>query len=144
MSRKPPCSFPSPPIIQTYLLHFPDGLVLCTWFSPCLLGQSEVLDLSFLSAEVQSVLSKQMSVVWAGLKMRRGGKKAFCIFWVLKKRLFSTKMFHSRDNIFLLCSPELKKGPKGTRHIMSNLTRQCLTGLKLLNLPNWWELEFTG
>lgn len=53
-------------------------------------------------------------------------------------------MFRSRQNIFLLCSPELKKGPEGTRHIMSNLARQCLTGLKLLRLPDWRELELTG
>lgn len=86
--------------------------------------------------------SLNMSASWAGLKMRRGKKTP--AFWLKKKRLSSTKMFHSGHNFILHCSPELKKGPKGIRHIMSNLSRQWLTGLKLFNFHNWWELELTG
>lgn len=55
------------------------------------------------------------------------------------------EVFHRVSTMLLFFSvlSELKKRPKGTRYIMSNM-RQCLTSLKILNFLNWWELKLAG
>lgn len=115
--------------ILNFLHAYFDKVKFCT--CPCFHRTSNLFS-------VNKCLPSELALRWEGNK-----KKKILHFDLKKKKLLYWNVPQS-GHIFLLCSTELKKRPKGTRYIMSNLTRQCLTGLKILNIPNWWELKLTG
>lgn len=133
---------------QVFLtLSFPDGVLFSIInFLHIYLDKVKLWTYLFLHQK-SSLFSKQMSAIWALAWEEKKTKQttAFCILtWKMKHNVLYWNVPQNVHNFSHLGCTELKKAPEGTRHIMSNQTRQCLTTLKICNFPNLWELKLTG
>lgn len=108
--QKSPFFFSPPPIMQTYLLSFLMHLCSVLDFLHASFDKVKFcICLFFHQNPVQSLLSKQIFVVWAGLKMRRG-KKGILHFDFKKKGCPMLKCSTAGRTFFFCALQSLKKG----------------------------------